>query len=202
VDALELFLREHAIAHSAQVAAGEQRSSEDFILRHLDEAQMRARPHGLNSLAWLVWHMARSEDVGINVVIAGQRQVFDEGDWAARLNVTRRDVGTGMSADEVAELSEQIRIPELRLYRAAVGRRTREVVAALPPAAWGEIVEAAETARARSQGAYGPGAEWLERFCTGKSKAWYFYWIAVGHNHLHLGQARWVRKLLLGKGQV
>src|SRR3990172_5234265 len=66
----------------------------------------------------------------------------------------------------------------------------------------GEIGEAAETARARSKGAYGPGAEWLERFCTGKSKAWYFYWIAVGHNHLHLGQARWVRKLLLGKGQV
>lgn len=202
MDALELFLREHAIAHSGQVAAGEQRSSEDFIIRHLDEAQMRARPHGLNSLAWLVWHMARSEDVGINVVIAGQRQVFDEGDWAARLNVTRRDVGTGMSPDEVAELSEQIRIPELRRYRAAVGRRTREVVAVLPPAAWGEIVDAAATARARAEGAYGPGAEWLERFCTGKSKAWYFYWIAVGHNHLHLGQARWVRKLLLGKGQV
>src|SRR3970282_559188 len=81
------------------------------------------------------------------------------------------------------------------------GRR-RGVGAPPPPAAWGEIVEAAETARARSQGAYGPGAEWLERFCTGKSKAWYFYWISVGHNHLHLGQARWVRKLLLGKGQV
>src|SRR3972149_4152820 len=118
---------------------------------------MRARPHGLNSLAWLVWHMARSEDVGINVVIAGRRQVFDEGDWAARLNVTRRDVGTGMSADEVAELSEQIRIPELRLYRAAVGRRTREVVAALPPAAWGGLVEAAAAARGRAPGGYGPG---------------------------------------------
>src|SRR3989337_879123 len=105
-----------------------------------------------------------------------------------------------MSADEGAELSEQIRIPELRLYRGAGGRR--EVAAALRPPAWGEIVDAAATARARAEGAYGPGAEWLERFCTGKSKAWYFYWIAVGHNHLHLGQARWVRKLLLGQGQV
>src|SRR3989304_4427116 len=84
----------------------------------------------------------------------------------------------------------------------AGGRRRGERGPPPPPAGWGEIVEAAETARARSQGAYGPGAEWLERFCTGKSKAWYFYWIAVGHNHLHLGQARWVRKLLLGKGQV
>src|SRR3972149_5965750 len=144
---------------------------------------MRARPHGLNSLAWLVWHMARSEDVGINVVIAGRRQVFDEGDWAARLNVTRRDVGTGMSADEVAELSEQLLIPELRLSGAAVGRQTREVVAALPPAAWGEIVEAAETARARGAGAYGPGAEWLGRVCTGKAEAWDFSWVAVGPNH-------------------
>ncbi len=59
MNALELFLREHALVHSATVAQGGHGSTEDFLLRDLDEAQMRARPHGLNSIAWLLWHMAR-----------------------------------------------------------------------------------------------------------------------------------------------
>ena len=40
------------------------------------EATWRARPHGVNSIAWLVWHMARVEDCGLN------RLVFDHaGSW-------------------------------------------------------------------------------------------------------------------------
>ncbi len=107
-----------------------------------------------------------------------------------------------MSAQEVADLSAQVDIPALRQYRAAVGRRTRGVAQALPPGAWTEAVDAASTARARAEGALGPGAGWLERFWTGKSAAWILYWIAVGHNHHHLGQGQWVRRLLLGRGQV
>ena len=33
--------------------------------RQLTDDQMRRRPHPhLNSIAWLLWHMARSEDMG------------------------------------------------------------------------------------------------------------------------------------------
>ena len=53
--------------------------------------QLRRRPvKGSNSLAWLLWHMARIEDVAVNVVVANRRQVFDEG-WAERLKVPRRN---------------------------------------------------------------------------------------------------------------
>ena len=43
------------------------------------EAQMRRRPGpGLNSIVWLLWHMAGTEDVAVTVVVAGHPQVFDD----------------------------------------------------------------------------------------------------------------------------
>ena len=36
------------------------------------------------------------------------RQVFDRGEWAPRLNVPRRDFGTGMTPDEVARNHPQL----------------------------------------------------------------------------------------------
>ena len=35
-----------------------------------------------NSIAWLVWHMARVEDGWINSTIAGGESVWDSGGWA------------------------------------------------------------------------------------------------------------------------
>ncbi len=202
MNALDLFLREHASVHSVQVAEGEQRSLEDGVLRHLTEEQMRARPHDLNSIAWLLWHMARVEDIGVSVIVADRPQVYHEEGWMDRLGISIRDVGTGMSGQDVADLSAAIGIPAVRAYRVAVGRHTRDVVAALPAEEWPREPGVAALERIRAQGVLRPEAQWLERFWEGKSNSWFLAWMGIGHNHLHLGQARWVRKLLLGKGQV
>lgn len=56
---------------------------------------MRVRPGpGLNSLVWLAWHMARTEDVAVNLVVAGRPQVFDAR-WAERMKIRRRDMAPG-----------------------------------------------------------------------------------------------------------
>ena len=66
---------------------------------------MRVRPgKGLNSLVWLLWHMARVEDVAVNLVLIAGRQVLDDG-WSSRLDVPRTDVGRGMTEDEVVDLT-------------------------------------------------------------------------------------------------
>lgn len=94
MDARDLLLAQHASVHSAQVAGGQ---LADGILGGLSDDQMRVRPgKGLNSLAWLLWHMTRTEDVGVNVVVTDGRQVLDEG-WTERLGIARRDIGTGMT---------------------------------------------------------------------------------------------------------
>lgn len=45
-------------------------------LHGLPDDQLRLRPQGWNSIAYLLWHMARCEDVAANVVVAQRPQVF------------------------------------------------------------------------------------------------------------------------------
>ena len=194
MDALELFLIQHASMHSAPVADGPA-ALEDVALRRLDEPLMRIRPNpGQNSVAWLLWHMARCEDVGVNAILAGAPQVIDQDDWLARLGIPRRDIGTAMLDDEVAGFSERVDIAALRAYRQAVGRRTREVVATLRREKLNTPIDEELLARAFADGALGSErAQWVVPWWQGKSKAWTLSWLAVGHNYLHLGELQSVR---------
>src|SRR2546422_11159550 len=107
MDARDLFLDQHAAMHSAAVA-GNKMSAAERAFAGLAEAQMRVRPReDLNSLAWLMWHIARAEDVMVNTVLSGRAQVFDD-TWMKRLGIGRRDFGIGMISPEVTELTRQI----------------------------------------------------------------------------------------------
>jgi len=103
VDALSFFYLQHARVHSAKVSSGS--SLADLVFGSLTDQQMRVRPgKGLNSLVWLLWHMARVEDVAVNLVLIAGRQVLDDG-WSSRLDVPRTDVGRGMTEDEVVDFT-------------------------------------------------------------------------------------------------
>jgi hypothetical protein len=199
MDAVPFFLEQHARLHAADVADGA--SLADRILAGLTDDQMRLRPKGMNSLAWLLWHMARTEDVSVNRVVTDGRQVFDES-WARRLGVLRPDIGTGMTDEEVAELTTRIDVAAARAYRSAVGRRTREVVQAVAPAAWAETVGAGDVARAQRDGAIGPRAGWLVDLWQNHSRAARLGTVGIMHNALHLGEAQTLRSALgLGGGR-
>jgi len=200
MDAILFFLEQHARLHAADVPDGA--SVADRILGGLTDDQMRLRPaKGTNSLAWLLWHMARTEDVSVNRVVTDGRQVFDES-WARRLGVSRLDIGTGMTDEEVAELTTRIDVAAARAYRRAVGRRTREVVQAVAPAAWAETVGAGDVARAQRDGAIGPRAGWLLDFWQNHSRAARLGTVGLMHNALHLGEAQTLRSVLgLGGGR-
>src|SRR5262245_18334315 len=114
-------------------------SSRDYVcadrgpLPSADDDQLRRRPHPqLNSIAWLLWPMAQSEDIGINRLIADRPDVLTGDGWASRLDLSRRHMGTGMMDDEVAEFRARVNTAALRAYSAAVGRRIQEVVRGLP----------------------------------------------------------------------
>jgi hypothetical protein len=181
----EFFLEQHGRLHAADL--GDPRSMWERMAGGLPDDVMRRRPPGLNSLAWLLWHTARTEDVVVNLVVTAGRQVFDDG-WARRLGVTRPDIGTGMTDAEVAELSGRLDLAAARAYRTAVGVRTREVAGALPAGAWSETVGAADVARATAAGAFGPNAGWVERVWAGVSRANRLGGTAIAHNAMHLGE--------------
>ena len=94
--------------------------------------KMRQRPHPkVNSIAWILWHMARVEDAGLNRFVTDGIQVFDEGPWMERMQLPWRHHGSEMNLAEVDKLSEQIDLSALHDYSLAVQARTREIVPTL-----------------------------------------------------------------------
>src|SRR4029079_19104633 len=127
MDIRELFLDQHAAMHSPAVG-GNKMSQAERAFAGLTDEQMRVRPReDLNSLAWLMWHIARAEDIIVNQALAGRPQVFDAA-WMKRVRVSRPAFAIGMTVPGVRERSRQSYVGARREYRDAVGRRTREVV--------------------------------------------------------------------------
>jgi len=192
MDARDLFLEQHAAVHSAAVG-GNKMSAAERTFAGLTDDQMRVRPReDLNSLAWLLWHIARVEDVFVNPVLAGRPQVHDDA-WMKRLGIARRDFGTGMTSAEVSELSRRIDVGALREYRDAVGRRTREIVAAFGPQDWEGVTAADVIERLAADGAFGVRADMLVKAFTGRPRRAVLTGIALLHPAGHMGEAGVVR---------
>ena len=193
MDLLTFFLRSHAAVHAREVS-GESHPIQR-VFNEPSDAQMRVRPgQGLNSLVWLLWHMARTEDAAVNPVVAGREQVLDDA-WMRRMNLPYRIIGSGMTDEDVSECSALADVAAVRAYRVAVGKRTRDIVSALSPDAWDEIVTEADIARAGSAGAlrgWKPGAPypWL-----GATRGEQLASSALRHNSAHIGEAVTIRGL-------
>ncbi|HKP52813.1 MAG TPA: DinB family protein [Chloroflexia bacterium] len=197
MDPFYLFLHQHAIVHSAEVGQTGGWSMADSIINGLTEEQMRASPgKGMNSIVWLLWHMARTEDVAMNILIAGLPQVLSEGDWIERLNLSRHDIGTSMNDEEVRGISEQIDIPTLLAYRNAVGRRTREIVRGLDMEELDEEVDSARAGKLLDDGVLVEGARRVAEFWGREKKATLLSLPATGHPFMHLAEALTMRRLV------
>ena len=127
--AIRLFLTQHAMLHSKEMAQTEPWSFEDEILNDMPEEQVRRIPRkGGHSVAWLIWHIARCEDITMNLLVAGAPQILRQDDWLKRMKSPVCDTGNAMDEAALAEFSQAVDIAALRAYRLAVGRRTREIV--------------------------------------------------------------------------
>jgi DinB superfamily len=192
MDVRDLFLEQHAAMHSIAVG-GNKLSAAERTFAGLTDAQMRVRPReDLNSLAWLMWHIARAEDVLVNGVVGARAQVFDDG-WKKRLGISRPDFGIGMTSAEVTELTQQIDVAALREYRDAVGHRTRELIGTFTPADWDGQVTPEAVQRVAATGAFGARTEALTKAFPGRPRTAMLSGIAIFHSAGHMGEAATVR---------
>ena len=171
----------------------------DRLLADASDAQLRARPQGQNSLAWLLWHVARAEDIGVNAFAYDRPQVFDEGEWDARIAAGRRDLGTSMTSDEVTDLSGRVDVDALRAYWRAVGDRSLDTVRREGARGWDEPVDPARMRRIiRESGDYGPRVDTqrVETFYAGMTRGWALAHLALSHSFGHFGEATVVRGML------
>lgn len=202
MDARTLFLADHARIHTLAVSADDPAgatlgafSYEDATLYKLSDADLVTCPEGGNSLAWLLWHMTRIEDVVVNTLLRGVPEVLDRDDWIARVGVDARDVGTSNSDDEIAGFSARVDVSALRAYRASVGRETRAWASAAdfdalvaPPDVDARLAAAPPALHER--------ARWLKKFWTGKPGLTLLSFAVVGHAYIHFGEAQTLRKRL------
>jgi uncharacterized damage-inducible protein DinB len=188
-EAIKLFMDQHAMLHSAQVAQTDLWSYEDAVLDDMPEEQYRHIPSkGGHSVGWLVWHMARCEDITMNLLVAGSPQVMNEGDWLARLGITARDTGNAMNTAEIAQFSEAIDVDALRAYRVAVGRRTREIVAQLQPDDLKQKVDPVGIQQVREEGAVVETAWGIAEYWSNRNIAGLLLMPATRHNLVHLNE--------------
>jgi DinB superfamily len=194
MDALELFRQRYDAIHGGFI---------DELFAGLTDAQTRARPHGLNPVAWLVWHAIRVEDAAMSRFVGDRPQVLVEGDWSHRLGVERRDVGSGMNDVEVDSLSARIDTTAVRGYAREVADRTRSVVGSLAAAAWDEIVPPERVhAVVADEKLLVDAGRWVETFwARGHSRGWYVLQTALLHPYGHWFEALATRGQLGAPGR-
>jgi len=77
----------------------QQDSASERTFAGVTDEQMRVRPReDLNSLAWLMWHIARARTSSSTRYWARARSSSTNDGWAKRLAVTRRDFASGWPA--------------------------------------------------------------------------------------------------------
>lgn len=194
-DAFQLFFKQHAMLHSASMAQTEPFSLEDEVFEDLSADIARRIPgNSENSIIWNIWHIARIEDVAMNMLVAGSTQVFTWGEWQNKMEINAQDTGNAMPAEQIISLSHKINIPALRAYRVAVGRRTREIVKHLPPENLKDKVDPDRLAKVQNSGAVIPAASELIEYWRKRTIACLLLMPATRHNLIHLNECLRLKK--------
>jgi hypothetical protein len=113
----------------------------DFLHRSFRQAgdgltseQLNFVPDGeSHSIAWVMWHAARIEDLIVQQVIQERRAIWDTGEWAPGLGLPAKGFGTGQTTEE----AKAIRITDAAAFRGyadAVARATDDYITGLSDA--------------------------------------------------------------------
>ena len=197
--AIDLFLKHHVMVHSARVApSGVCSFADEVWSQGLSDELVRCIPSkGNHSIAWIFWHLARIEDVTMNLLVAGTPQLFHQENWPKRLKSSVCTTGNGMTDDEVVRLSAAVDLKALQDYRVAVGRRTRDIVVQLQPQHLKQKVEPLRLQRVRDEGAIIEAAERIAQYWGKRTIAGLLLMPPTRHNFLHLNEARRVKQTCL-----
>jgi DinB family protein len=183
--------------HTASLVPGYRWSFQDEVSADLSDEQLRIIPTGhLHSIVWLLWHIARTEDVTMNMLLANTDQLLYADHWFEHLSIPTHDIGTEMSATDIAMLSARVDIAAVRDYRRAVGQRTREIVQQVKADEWRDRIEPAQIERVKAEGAVVPAAYGVAEYWGRHSKGNLLLIPATRHSFTHLNEAGRVRQRL------
>lgn len=192
VRTIDLFLTQHALLYSSKMDNGSSPTFEDYILENLDENTFRKYPVNApdtkNSIVWHLWHIARIEDMTMNILVVNSQQVLYSENWLQKMNIRFPHSGNNMSDEDVAEFSSCIDIDAILQYRIAVGKQTRRVIASIQPRGFKEKIESNRINRLFDENALIPEARGIADYWSKKTIAGLVLMPATRHNFLHLNK--------------
>ena len=195
LQAIALFLTQHAMVHTAGMSQSGLWSFEDETWDGLTAEELRRIPPGQeHAIVWLLWHITRIEDITLSLLVAGRSQLFRRDGWQPRLKISVADTGNATHAQDIAELSETIDLDALKAYRLAVGRSTREIVQNLQPGQFKNKVDPSRLAQVSAEGAVAPAAHEILDYWGGLTIAGLLLMPPTRHSFIHLNEALRVRQ--------
>jgi len=199
-EAISVFLEQHGVLHSAGLTAEDKEQSlgfslEDELFTGLTDDQVRRIPNGEeHSVAWVIWHIARIEDITMTMLVAGSPQVIETGGWASKIGGEVYHSGNALDAAGVTRLSSAVNIEALRAYRLAVGRETRQIVSKLQPGDFSKKPNPDRLERIHSKGAVVEEARGIVDYWSKRTIAGLLLMPATRHNLVHLNEALRLKK--------
>ena len=128
-EAIELCLNLHSMVHMPEVSeSGEYSFLEEVLSGVSDDGFKNYSASKGRTMAYNIWHITRIEDICANILIADDIQVIDTDNWLKKTKSIIKDTGNALTAEEIAEFSAAVSREELMNYRAAVGKKTREII--------------------------------------------------------------------------
>ena len=134
--------------------------------------------------AYVLWHLARHQDVAVNGVLRGGTDGVVDG-WTERLGIDE-DLWRGLAEGEDADLVDVLDPDAVGAYALAVCDSTAGWLDkdGLPPLDGRPDTTAALQAIGTPEDRF----DWLYSMWDGKPTAWFLQWSAVGHGFNHLGE--------------
>lgn len=196
-DAKRLFFEIHC-AVNMPLVYGVKQTEAGELLSGISDGEYAIMPSKNDeTIAWSLWHIARIEDVTMNMLAARTEQVFSD-EWRTKINAPVSDTGNSMSDDEIMKFSKAVDIRQLIAYRNAVAVRTREIVGALCAEDMRRKVSAEDIERVALCGAVSADEEsaWLLDYWAGKDIAGLLLMPPTRHAMLHLNSCGKIKQLL------
>ncbi len=196
-ESIRLILDLHSMVHTSDMNNSEVKTLEDEVWEGLDRYAFITMPTIKDvTVAWNIWHITRIEDLTVNVLIADGVQEFIAGKWSAKLDVAVCDTGNAMNDDEIIDISKKVNMDELRNYRVAVGRRTREVISNLKPEDMRQKVLQNRLKRILDEGGVldVENSKWLLDFWGKKNTAGLILMPVTRHQVVHLNDSLKLKK--------
>jgi hypothetical protein len=189
MDFTQLFLQRHDVLYDYFLA--------DYW-KTVPEDMMRKRPHpGVNSIAWILWHLIRVEDAGLNLFVTEGSQILDEGEWMKRLNLPWRHNGGGMNFSEVDNLSQRIDLQALQEYSMAVRVRSHGIISEISKVDLDATISPERAIAIVIGGSLAhSNAEELVKWYTGWSKGKCLMVFGLTHPFQHIGEMGVIAGLL------